>query len=58
MIQKVWVKNKEKKGGTMQWLPHVDKLVLEWLANRCHHPAFKQTYWLWHFISSTVAVTL
>jgi len=34
MIQKVWVKNKEKKGGTMQWLPHFDKLLLEWLANR------------------------
>ena len=33
-IRKQWMKNIGKKGGCMTWLPHVDKLVLEMLANR------------------------
>ena len=33
-IKKRWVKIVGKKGGTIQCWPHVDKLVLEMLANR------------------------
>ena len=28
-IQKKWVKNVGKMGGRMEWLPHVDKLILD-----------------------------
>ena len=33
-IKKRWVRNKNKKGGYMQWMPHVDKCIIEMLANR------------------------
>ena len=33
-IRKQWMKNIGKKGGRMTWMPHVDNLVLEMLANR------------------------
>ena len=33
-IRKHWVKNIGKKGGTSQWLPHVDKCIIEMLSNR------------------------
>ena len=33
-IKKHWVRNVGKKGGHMEWLPHVDKCILELLANR------------------------
>ena len=33
-IRKQWVRNIGKKGGSMTWMPHVDKLILELLANR------------------------
>ena len=33
-IKKRWVRNKNKKGGHMEWMPHVDKCIIEMLANR------------------------
>ena len=33
-LAKVWVKNKGKKGGHMEWTMQCDKLVIELLANR------------------------
>jgi len=33
-IRKQWMRNIGKKGGSMTWMPHVDKLILELLANR------------------------
>ena len=33
-IEKRWVKNKNKKGGYMEWMPHVDKCIVEMLSNR------------------------
>ena len=33
-IKKHWVRNIGKKGGHMEWLPHVDKCILELLANQ------------------------
>ena len=33
-ISKHWVRNIGKNGGRMEWLPHVDKCILELLANR------------------------
>ena len=33
-IKKQWVQNVGKKGGTSQWLPHVDKCIVEMLSNR------------------------
>ena len=34
IIAKQWVKNKDKKGGHMEWTVQCDKLVIELLANR------------------------
>ena len=33
-VMKRWVKNKDRCGGTCEWLPHIDKLIIEMLANR------------------------
>ncbi len=35
MIEKLWVKNWDKRGGHMDWTIGVDKLVMEMLANQC-----------------------
>ena len=35
-IQKQWVKNIGKRGGRMEWTSHVDKILIEMLANRAH----------------------
>ena len=41
-IRKQWMKNIDKKGGCMMWMPNVDKLVLEMLANRTQ-PSYVQS---------------
>ena len=33
-IKKQWVKNNGGKGGRMEWMPYVDKCIIEMLSNR------------------------
>ena len=33
-IKKQWVRNVGSKGGRMEWMPHVDKCIMEMLPNR------------------------
>jgi hypothetical protein len=35
IFAKQWVKNRDKRGGHMEWTVECDKLIMELLANRC-----------------------